>query len=130
MSTTYCALASPSEWRPPSPSCAVLRKELGINIIGVKKAGGDDQLGNRKSFKQYGIDFVGQQRISVTKRSANIWREYTSYLHKEDRDGRILNDPEDGNDHAMDALLYGFMGLRPRVEEQEPVKYEPLNLMV
>ena len=99
-------------------------------IIGVKKAGGDDQLGNRKSFKQYGIDFVGQQRISVTKRSANIWREYISYLHKEDRDGRILNEPEDGNDHAMDAILYGFMGLRPKVQEQEPVHYEPLNLMI
>lgn len=93
----------------------------GVNILGVKKVGGKDELGNKKSFKQYGIDFVGQQRISITKRSQNIWREYLNYLHKEDKEGRILNDPEDGNDHAMDAILYGFMGLRP-VEEEEIVE--------
>lgn len=91
----------------------------GVNILGVKKVGGTDSLGNKKTFKQYGIDFVRQQKISVTKRSANIWREYLSYLHKEDKDGRILNDPEDGNDHAMDAILYGFMGLRPQDGDED-----------
>jgi phage terminase large subunit len=85
----------------------------GVNIIGVEKKGG-----NGKSFKNYGIDYVGQQRISVTKRSQNIWREYLSYLHKEDKDGKILNEPEDGNDHAMDATLYAFMGLRPQTDEE------------
>lgn len=89
----------------------------GVNIMGVKKVGGDDALGNKKSFKQYGIDFVGQQRISVTRRSQNIWREYMSYLHKEDKEGNILNDPEDGNDHSMDATMYAFMGLRPPDED-------------
>lgn len=93
-------------------------QEQGINILGVKKVGGDDALGNKKSFKQYGIDFVGQKRISVTKRSSNIWREYISYLHKEDKEGRILNDPEDGNDHIMDATLYAFMGLRPNEDDE------------
>lgn len=92
---------------------------LGVNIVGVKKAGGETSQGSKASFKQYGIDFVGQQRISVTKRSQNIWREYTQYLHKEDRDGRILNEPEDGNDHAMDALMYGFINLRPTTNEEE-----------
>jgi PBSX family phage terminase large subunit len=92
----------------------------GVNIIGVKKAGGDDALGNKKSFKQYGIDYVSQQRISVTKRSQNIWREYLTYLHKEDKEGRILNDPEDGNDHAMDSILYGFIGLKPKKPKHQP----------
>jgi len=105
-------------------------QEYGINILGVKKAGGDDPMGNKKTFKHYGIDFVGQQRISVTKRSSNIWREYMGYLHKEDKDGRILNDPEDGNDHAMDALLYGFMGLRPHKEEVKVPQYKPTNFMM
>lgn len=101
----------------------------GVNIIGVKKAGGDDEMGNKKSFKQYGIDFVGQQRISVTERSVNIWREYISYLHKEDKEGNMLNDPEDGNDHGMDATLYGFMGLRPSAEKKPVVTYKPVNFM-
>lgn len=101
----------------------------GVNVLGVKKVGGDDSLGNKKSFKQFGIDYVGQQRISYTKRSINLEREYLTYLHKEDREGRILNDPEDGNDHAMDSTLYGFMGLRPKAEV-EVQSYEPQNFMV
>lgn len=93
----------------------------GVNITGVSKVGGNDSMGTKRSFKQYGIDYVGQQRISVTSRSKNVWSEYSSYLHKEDKDGRILNDPEDGNDHAMDALLYAFMGLRPVQDEDEEI---------
>lgn len=89
----------------------------GVNILQVKKIGGTSETGQKKTFKQYGIDYVGQQKISVTKRSQNIWKEYLTYLHKEDKEGKILNDPEDGNDHAMDAILYGFMGLRPQEEE-------------
>lgn len=50
----------------------------GVNIMGVEKKGGGG-----KTFKHYGIDFVGQKRISVTRRSQNIWREYTTYLHTE-----------------------------------------------
>ena len=96
-------------------------QDYGINILGVKKIGGDDPLGNRITFRQHGIGFVGQQRISVTKRSSNIWREYMSYLHKEDKDGKILNDPEDGNDHAMDAIRYGLDSFKPR-EERGPAK--------
>jgi phage terminase large subunit len=103
-------------------------QEYGINIIGVKKVGGKDELGSKKSFKQFGINFVRQQRISVTKRSQNIWREYITYMHKEDKEGVIINDPEDGNDHAMDALLYGFMGIRPKQEVEIP-EYIPVNFM-
>ena len=88
----------------------------GVNIVGVRKVGGDDSLGNKKSFKKYAIDYVQQQRISVTKRSTDVWREYGSYLFMEDRQGHVLNEPEDGNDHAMDAILYGFHSLRPVTE--------------
>lgn len=105
-------------------------QDFGVNILGVKKIGGDDPLGNRKTFKQFMIDFVGQKRISVTKRSSNIWREYMGYLHKEDKDGRILNDPEDGNDHAMDSIGYGFMGLRPAKEEAKVPAYKPVNFTI
>lgn len=92
---------------------------LGANVLGVRKMGGTLASGHKAGFKQYGIDYVRQQKISVTKRSQNIWQEYLTYLHKEDKEGKILNDPEDGNDHAMDATMYGFMGLRPNEEEAE-----------
>lgn len=92
---------------------------LGANVLGVRKMGGTLASGHKAGFKQYGIDYVRQQKISVTKRSLNIWNEYLTYLHKEDKEGKILNEPEDGNDHAMDATMYGFMGLRPQEDEQE-----------
>lgn len=100
---------------------ADLRDNFKINITGVKKVGGEDELGNKKSFKRYGVEFVGRQKISVTERSDDIWQEYIQYFNKEDKDGKILNEPEDGNDHAMDAILYGFMGLRPP-KQKKPIR--------
>lgn len=74
----------------------------GINIVGAIK--GADSV-------NHGIALVRGQRISVTKRSANILREYRSYLWMTDRDGKIINKPEAGFDHSMDALRYGLVSL-------------------
>jgi PBSX family phage terminase large subunit len=91
----------------------------GVNIVGVDKVGGVDALGNKKSFKRYAIDFVQQQKISVTQDSPNIIREYLGYLFREDKTGKILNDPEDGDDHTMDSILYGFHSLRPKKDDKQ-----------
>lgn len=55
-----------------------------------------------------GIQLVQDQRISVTKHSLNLIKEYRNYLWKTDRDGKIINEPEGGNDHLMDALRYAL----------------------
>ena len=55
-----------------------------------------------------GIQFIQDQRISVTKRSINLIKEYRNYLWKTDKDGKILNEPEDLFNHAMDAIRYGL----------------------
>lgn len=60
-----------------------------------------------------GIQWVQQQRVSVTKRSTNILKEYRNYLWQTDKDGKIINEPEVIWNHAMDALRYGFESLRP-----------------
>lgn len=54
-----------------------------------------------------GIQFVQDQRISITKRSVDTIKEYRNYLWATDRDGRTLNVPI-GDDHALDALRYAF----------------------
>lgn len=72
----------------------------GITITGAEKG--------RGSINQ-GIQFIQEQKISVTKRSLNILKEYRNYLWKVDkRTGRGLNIPEDIFNHAMDALRYGL----------------------
>lgn len=69
-----------------------------------------------------GIQWVQDQRISVTKRSYDILTEYNKYLWQEDKDGKIINTPESGWDHAMDALRYALESLKP-VE----MTYRPIN---
>jgi phage terminase large subunit len=74
-------------------------KSYGVPIIGTVK--GKDSVKN-------GIQFVQEQRISITKRSINIIREYRNYLWETDRDGKVLNVPEVGYDHTMDAIRYAI----------------------
>lgn len=48
-----------------------------------------------------GIDWVQQQRISVTQRSLNVIKEYRNYMWKTDKDGKIINEPDVGWDHCF-----------------------------
>jgi len=63
-----------------------------------------------------GIDYVQQQRISVTKRSTNLIKEYRNYMWKTNTDRKIINEPDAGFDHTMDALRYAINDLKPRDE--------------
>lgn len=76
----------------------------GVNILPANKGQG--------SVLQ-GIQYVQHQRISVTKRSVNIIREYRNYLWKTDRDGKILNEPEHQFSHSMDAIRYALESNKP-----------------
>lgn len=71
----------------------------GINVIPANK--GRDSV-------NHGIQLVQDQRISVTKRSVNLIKEYRNYLWKIDKDGRILDVPEGGLDHLLDAGRYAM----------------------
>jgi phage terminase large subunit len=61
-----------------------------------------------KGSVNFGIQIVQAQRIFVTKRSRNIWREYNNYLWEVDRNGTVLNEPQGGFDHSLDAIRYGM----------------------
>ncbi len=71
----------------------------GISVLGAEK--GRDSIAN-------GIQIVQMQRISVTKRSINIIKEYRNYLWQTDKNGKVLPIPEGGYDHTMDAIRYGL----------------------
>lgn len=78
-------------------------RSYGVSIIPAKKGPG--------SVSQ-GIQFVQGKRISVTRRSANVIREFRNYLWKVDNDGIITNEPEHLYSHSMDAIRYGFNDFR------------------
>lgn len=77
-------------------------KSYGINIVGAEK--GKDSVLN-------GIQLVQDQRISVSKRSINIIKEYRNYLWETDKDGKVLNVPEHTFSHSMDAGRYAMASL-------------------
>lgn len=80
----------------------------GVNIIGAEK-GADSVF--------QGIQFVQAQKISVTKRSINIIRSYRNYMFDTDKNGKVINDPDDTVhewSNTMDAIRYGLDSFKPR----------------
>lgn len=86
-------------------------RAYGINIQPCKK--GKDSV-------RQGIQLVQDQRISVTKRSLSLIKEYRNYLWATDKDGRYLqpNQPVKGNDHGLDAIRYKLETLG-RLKQEE-----------
>lgn len=74
----------------------------GLSLVPAKK--GTDSVRN-------GIQLVQQQRISITKRSVNLIKEYRNYLWATDRNGKILNEPEHAFSHSMDSVRYAISSL-------------------
>jgi len=73
-------------------------RSYGVNIMPSTKGQG--------SVLQ-GIQFVQDQRISITKRSLNGIKEYRNYLWLVDKDGHVTNTPDVGFDHFNDACFTG-----------------------
>jgi len=86
----------------------------GVNILPANKGQGS---------VSYGIQIVQSQKISVTKRSVDIIREYRNYLWMTDKNGKILNEPEHTFSHSMDAVRYAMETLNIEVGLSELEKY-------
>ena len=73
----------------------------GVRIYPVEKGAGSIIAGIEK-LKEY--------EIYVTKRSYNLQKELRNYIWARDKDGRYINEPEDHDNHAMDAARYYVLG--------------------
>lgn len=63
----------------------------------------------------YGIQLIQSKPIYVTKRSVFLIKEYRNYLWMTDKHtNQVINEPEDLNNHAMDACRYAISSLNPR----------------
>lgn len=92
-------------------------KSYGLTIVGTEK-GRDSVL--------HGIQFVQDQRVSVTKRSLNIIKERRNYLWQTDRDGKIINEPGEIFNHLMDAVRYAIAsGKRVNWKPNDPGGVKP-----
>ena len=73
-------------------------KGLGLRIQGAVK--GRDSVNN-------GIQWIKDLEIIIHPRCVNFLMEISTYQWKKDKFGKALNEPEDDNNHLMDAMRYG-----------------------
>lgn len=86
----------------------------GVSIIGSKKGSG--------SVNQ-GIQYVQEQKISITKRSINTIKAYRNYIFITDKNNRVINEPDDTVhewSNAMDAIRYAISSLK--ATEPKPIQ--------
>lgn len=82
-----------------------------IRANGFRIVGADKNAGSVKR----GIDRVSQKQIVYN--GIHLKKEYLAYAWRKKRSGEILDEPEDGNDHLMDALRYAIDDLsKKRIE--------------
>ena len=77
----------------------------GVNIIGAIKGPGS---------VYQGIQYVQDQKISITKRSVRTIKAYRNYLFRVDKNGKVQNDPDDSIhewSNPMDSIRYGLSSI-------------------
>lgn len=98
--------------------------DYGVNIIGAVKGQG--------SVSQ-GIQYVQDQRISLTNRSVKTHSAYLNYQWAVDKDGKQLNVPDDTVhewSNSMDAVRYGMDSLKPKKEHKPQPKPKRMKLHI
>lgn len=55
-----------------------------------------------------GIDFMKQFKIYIHPSCVKTIEEFDTYLYKQDKDGKWLNEPIDNNNHVIDAIRYAL----------------------
>lgn len=91
-----CGLAKTKGWA----DCAEPKSIDEINAMGTRLEGVS------KVQKKHMIDIVKRRKLKITERSVNTIREIKKYTWQQDKNGIWLNEPCDGDDHAMDAMGY------------------------
>lgn len=70
-----------------------------------------------------GIAALQEYKMFVHPKCQNTLLELSLYCYKKDKSGNTLNEPEDRNNHLMDALRYAFYDVR-FFHPQDPSKKE------
>ena len=86
-------------------------RDYGIQALAVSK--GKDSV-------KHGIQWIRQRKILVDKRCKYTINELQTYKYREDKDGNVLNEPVDMNNHSMDALRYALENMMRMNEIRVP----------
>ena len=78
-------------------------RQQGMNVQGAVKEQGSVKAG---------LDWAKRRRIHISPECQNFIHEIQSYKYREDRDGNVLDEPVDFNNHLLDAFRYSLEPLR------------------
>ena len=93
-------------WDNSDPRSIAFLRALGYNASGCVK--GADSI-------RYGIALMKSYRIFICRSSLEIQQEFENYCYKKNPDGTFSDEPEDANNHAIDAIRYWVLdALKPR----------------
>lgn len=84
-----------------------------------------DKTDNRKGSVNFRIKSTSTKKISVTKRSTNVWSGYEVYRWAEDKDGNPKGEPDHEGSDSMDAVSYAVASINPVVEYYAPRNDKP-----
>ena len=105
------------------PKSIAEMNKYGISVVGAEK--GKDSVIFR-------IKVTAQKKISVTRRSKNVWKSYENYAWAEDKDGNPKGYPEHTWSHAMDAVSYPIAAMHNKTMDlpRPQMPYKKVNVAV
>lgn len=90
-----------------------------LQVNGIRAIGCNKTPGEKMNGKLYNIELVKRRKVLYLSADKELEREYLTYAwRKKKSTGEQLDEPEDGNDHAMDALAYAVRDM-----ERKPIEY-------
>lgn len=89
-----------------------------LQANGIRAIGCDKTPGEKMNGKRYNIELVLRRKIYYNSCDKELEQEYLSYAWRTKRTGEILDEPEDGNDHCMDAIAYAIRDMA-----RKPIEY-------
>lgn len=91
-------------------------KESGVRAIPCDKSSKspDGKINNIL----YGISLIQEKKVYYTGRSKNLEQEFLTYAwRKKKSTGEVMDEPEDANNHALDAVRYAVLDMsKPKIE--------------
>lgn len=113
MAQSVAQFGRPRFWPDTSqPGRLADLRALGLDVGVVDKSDKKSGIGRVAQFLFVRESETGEKwaRLYVAPQCKNVIREFGLYRRKKLPDGTFDEEPEDKNDHGMDALMYGIVG--------------------
>ena len=82
---------------------------------GLRAIGSDKTAGEKMNGKRYNIELVQRRKIFYS--GDDIEKEFLTYAWRRKKSGEQLDEPQDGNDHYMDAISYAIRDMsKPKID--------------